>query len=618
MRTLTGYLFIIALLPILIYFTANFSTEVNERKSIEEILDERIDLQKMDLPQSSYIVDRNGEIISEIHRPVHRVYVSSDKIPTFMKQIFIQSEDQNFYQHPGFDLGAITRALTINIQSHSIVEGASTITQQLARHLYLHLDKTYNRKLSEVLYAYQLERYYSKDEILELYLNTIYFHNGAYGVEAAANTYFQKSVNELTLAEQAFLAAIPNNPTLYNPLKNKEKTKERQIRLIKQMEDSGILDHGEAVAIINEPIHLNVKERIDRYPDYVTYVEEELKELIAVSEGLTDGKNIEELPDEILEKIHHRVEEVMASGIIIETSLDPTLQENAVNQLEKYLPHQHIQGAIVVIDHNHHEILSLVGGKNYKKYDFNRAFQAYRQPGSTIKPLIAYAPYIDRTKASLDKQINGEDTCYNTYCPKNYGGTKIGMISLEKAFMHSYNTPAVRMLYQVGVEEAFQDLTPFKFQKISKQDYRLPAAIGGFTYGMTPLELTRAFTVFANDGHYKTSRAIRQVTDLKGNVLYAWKEEPIHIWEKNTIEKMRTLLQKAVSNGTGRKAYFPTNYIGGKTGTTNDYHDYWFIGLTDNITAGVWIGKDQPESIKAIESRSPHLHIWREIVSNDE
>lgn len=613
----SGYLLIILFIPIFIGAIVLASVETKRVQSFHEVIDEKIVLEEMNLTQSSMIKDRNGQTITELHRPINRTYISANKIPAFLREIFIFSEDQHFYEHPGFDLMAIGRALTVNMKANEIEEGASTITQQLARNLYLTTEQSYNRKLTEVLYAYKLERTYSKEEILELYLNTIFFHNGAYGIEAAAQLYFQKSTPELSKAQLAFLAAIPNNPSFYDPLQHFERTKARQERLISQLAEGGYINREEANRLINEKIELSLKKRLDLFPDYTTFVEAELKELIAHSEGYAsqfldaDATKLQQLETELAEQ----VEKVIASGIIINTALDPNVQTQAVKAINRHLPYEDIEGSATVIDHVQHEIIGLVGGKNYHKYDFHRAFQGYRQPGSAIKPLLVYAPYLERTKASLTEQIDAGAYCVNNYCPKNYGGANYGLVTLEQAFIRSYNTPAVRLLNKIGIENGFQDLANFQFKKVLANDHVLPAAIGGFTYGMTSLELTNAYTTFANDGLYQPARSIRQVTDLNGKLLYKWEDMPVRVWSSATVSKMRELLNKTIVSGTARKAHFPSDYIGGKTGTTNDYNDYWFIGLTEDVTAGVWIGKDKPANIKAIGTSSPHLTIWKEIVS---
>lgn len=620
MKTFTGYLLIFISIPLFIILVHISNKELTKVQSFHEVLDDRIHIENSNLSQTSYIVDREKEIISELHRPLNRIFLSTEKIPSFLKELVILAEDQHFYNHLGFDMSAMARALAINIQANGIEQGGSTITQQLARNLYLNHERSYNRKLSELLYAYELERTHTKDEILDLYINTIYFQNGAYGIEAASQLYFQKNTASLTKAQLAFLAAIPNNPSYYDPVQHFKRAKDRQERLLQLMTKKGYMHHEEAEKLINEKIEISLKTRVDLFPDYTTFVEKELKELIAKNEGF--DKKLDSADEKkkqgIEEKLTNKLDEVIGSGIIIHTALQPSLQNRAKEAVNKYLPYSDVEGSAVVIDHKKHEIVAMIGGKDYKKFDFNRAFQGYRQPGSSIKPLLVYAPYLEQTKAPLTEMVNANSFCEESYCPQNYGGGTYGMVSLEKAFMYSYNTPAVRLLNNIGIKNGFNDLSPFNFKKVLDQDRILPAAVGGFTYGMTSLELTGAYTVFANDGMYQTPRAIRKVTDLNGKTLYTWKDTPTQVWSKPTIDKMRVLLNKAVMTGTARRAYYPSNsYIGGKTGTTNAYHDFWFIGLNDQLTAGVWVGKDIPANIKYIESSSPQLLIWREIVTEE-
>jgi penicillin-binding protein 1A len=586
-------------------------------QGFHQVLDENLQIKEVHLPQTSYIKAGNGQVISEIHQPVNRVYLSSDDISPFLKDVFITAEDQHFYDHAGFDIVAIGRALAINIQSDDIEQGASTITQQLARNVFLNHEQSYNRKLSEILYAYELERKFSKKEILELYINAIYFQNGAYGIEAASRLYFQKSAEDLSKAQLAFLAAIPNNPSFYDPVKHFDRTKKRQERLIDQLKEEKLLSKENAETIKSESISLQMKQRIDLYPDYVTHVEAELRELISKKEGY--HKKLSFADDQKKAELNAQLDEgiarLMEQGIIVETALNPALQEKAKSSLEKRLPYKDVEGAAAVIDNASNEIAAIAGGKNYKKYDFNRAFQAYRQPGSAIKPLLVYAPYIERTNASLQDQVDAGTFCKNGYCPQNFGGVRYGMVSLEKAFIHSYNTPAVRLLDSMGIEIGFKDLSQFGFKMASKKDHVLSAAVGGFSYGMTPLELTSAYTVFANEGHYRPARSIRKVTNLEGELLYSWDDPSVQIWSSKTTNKLRQLMAKTVQSGTGRKASLPNGYAGGKTGTTNGYKDYWFIGLTGQYTAGIWVGKDNPSTLASIQSQAPQLLIWKDIMS---
>ncbi|WP_226678771.1 transglycosylase domain-containing protein [Mesobacillus jeotgali] len=603
MRIITGYLLILLLIPAFISIVILTYTEAGNAVSFSDTLDEKIELSETKLSQTSLILANNGEVITEIYRPMNRSYAAGHEIPDFIKDVFIISEDRNFEKHPGFDLPAIGRALAINIHSDDIEQGASTITQQLARNQYLNHHKSYNRKLSEVLYAYQLEKSFSKAEILEQYLNAIYFHNNAYGIKAAADFYFKKTPAKLSEAEQAFLAAIPNNPSYYDPIKHFERTKKRQERLIDQMAQHGKIKPEAAKQLKKEPINLKIDYRKDSYPDYSSYALHELRELISEQE------NIDNTDD-----LTARIEELLRSGVTIHTNLDIEMQKRTVQAVSDHLPDAKIQGAATVVNHETGQIVAISGGKGYQSGDFNRAYQAFRQPGSSIKPLLVYAPYFERFDSNHDSQINAGPLCIKGYCPKNYGGSTYGMVTLERAFINSYNTPAVRILQQVGVDKAFGDLKAFEFGKVTEQDHVLASAVGGFTTGMSPLEMTSAYTVFSNKGLFLKPRAISKVTGISGEVLYKWNDEPVQVWNPSTAEKVRSLLQKTVTSGTARKVAAAGQGTGGKTGTTNDFKDFWFIGFNGPLTAGVWVGKDKPESMEHINHQSPHLLIWKDIV----
>jgi penicillin-binding protein 4 len=613
MRTFFGYLLTLLLVPFFALLTILTYNELHSFQPLQQYLDKNIVLSEASLPLNSVMTASDGSIISEIYNEQNRVYLQLENIPNFMRDLFITTEDQHFFEHKGVDALAITRAILVNSKNQALEQGGSTITQQLARNLFLNNEKTYNRKLSELLYSYQLERNLSKEEILELYLNAIYFHNGAYGIEAASQKYFNKSVSKLSKAEMAFIAAIPNNPNLYNPIKNFGATKERQERLLEQMHTAGKLDQSEYSELIQEKISLRVGKRIDLFPDYVTYVEKELRELVAQQEGLSLLE-----PDTVVrarnkEVVDRKVKELLESGIIINTALDKDLQLLAKRTMEDQLSASGVQGVAVVLQHHTHELVSLTGGKYYKKYSFHRGFQSFRQPGSAIKPLLVYAPYIDQTGASLNETIDSRNFCEKDYCPDNYGGASYNRVTLEKAFAKSINTPAVRLLDKIGIRTGFSYIEPFHFTKVSNQDRGLAAAVGGFTYGMSPLQLTSAYTSF-QDGTYTPARAIRSVTDRQGNMLYQWEDKTARVWKDSTVVKMRKLFESVVKEGTARKAYFPNSYIGGKTGTTNDVKDIWFIGMDDTYTTGVWMGKDNPTSIEAFSKSSPHLLAWKKIM----
>lgn len=612
----TGWLLTLCFLILFSFLLVEVTAEVQDVQSLSDVLSNKVELTDISLPSNSTMYDRNGSLIADLYQAENRIYLEYEEIPQMIIDAFIATEDQRFYEHNGYDSIAIARAILANARQGRIEEGASTMTQQLARNLFLSHEQSYNRKMSEILYAHELEKKYTKQEIIELYINTIYFHNGVYGIEAAASYYFNKTSSELTLAEVAFLSAIPNNPSHYNPINHSDRTKLRQEWILQKMLEASFITKEQHEQALAEDIVLNVRQRTDKYPDYVTYIYQELTELVAVSDGYNaelGQASTEERKNEIQQNLQTHVQELLAQGVRIETALDPNLQNRAIKTIEQQLPQADVQSSVVMIDHEKAEIVAITGGKNYNKFDFHRGYQTFRQPGSSIKPLLVYAPYFEEYGVPIQSTINANHVCKGDYCPKNYGGGQYGTVNLETAFKHSYNTPAVRILDRVGVETAFSYLEKFSFSKVGPDDYHLPAALGGFAYGMSPLELTRAYTTFAHNGSYTPSYGIRQVTDQEGNLLYSWEKAEVNVWSPATNDKMRQLLSEVLQSGTGQRAQVNNAYSGGKTGTTNNEHDLWFVGLTDKYTTGVWVGKDTPAPLSSISSQTPHLLIWRNL-----
>lgn len=617
LRKGTGFFLIILFISLFSFTVLGVANELYAFQRIDDIVNASIHDEDFVLSSNSYIYDANGNIISEHYSSENRIYLPYQNIPASFLQAMIATEDRNFYTHKGFDMNGMTRALFVNADKQEIEQGGSTITQQLVKNIYLSNERTYNRKLTEVFYAFHLEKTFSKQELLELYANTIYFQNGVYGIEAASHYYFSKPVKQLSVAEVAFLAAIPNNPTLYNPLVNPNNTHQRKEWILTKMLEMNYLNEAQFQAAKTEAIVLSPKAKIDRHQDYVTYIHTELEQLVGLQEGFDDKILLATTPEEkasLTEAKRQRVKYLLESGIHIFTALQPHLQEHIIQTIDKQLPEDNIQAAAVMIDHQKREIVAITGGKNFRKFDFHRGFQAYRQPGSAIKPLLVFAPYIAETGAAISKTVNASAFCKNGYCPENYNGATYGHVSIETALKHSLNTAAVRMLDEISVTKGFSYLAKFHFARLPADDHRLPAALGGLTYGISPLELTSAYTVFANDGNFQNARGIRRVVDKNGQLLYQWDDIPQRVWSSEVNDKMQRLLTKVVTEGTGRKAYVSDSYVGGKTGTTNDFHDLWFVGLNGKYATGVWIGKDQPSSLASLRSRSPHLLIWRDIM----
>lgn len=614
-KPIAGYLLIICCFPLLYFFGDKIWEEVSVAQAYQQHIQEKIELPEVTRQLPVKMVDQDGNLFSEEYVE-WRQPVPIEDIPDIVKQIFILSEDQDFYQHIGFDVSAIMRAVVVNAEENSIQQGGSTISQQLVRMLYLSEEKTYERKLMEVFYSYKLEQLYDKDTILEMYLNEMYFGNQVYGIGSAATYYFQKSLNELSVAELAFIAAIPNNPSLYDPLDHFDNTKARQERLLDILAQENIITEEQANTYKQQPILLNLKQKSQKYPAYSTFVLHELKQLIAEKEGFNEAlrNTHSKIEKELIEKeLEERYKEILHSGIVIHTALQPEKQEEHENAINSLLTVKDLQASAVVVDNETREIVSIYAGKDYKKFDFHRAYQAPRQPGSSFKPLIVYAPLFETTNYTPSSIVSGGKVCIGNFCPQNYGGAVYGNVTISTAFKHSLNTSAVRLLSEVGIETAFHYLEEFSFHSLVEEDKNYAAALGGLTYGVTTFEMADAYSSFI-DGTYERIHSIRKVIDQYGNVLYEWPEERKGVWSSHTVEYIRSLLNDVVTSGTGRGIYANSSYIGAKTGTSNDYRDFWLAGLSDEYTVSVWIGYDQPKSMQRLESSQIHFKIFNRII----
>ncbi|MGE7772374.1 transglycosylase domain-containing protein [Viridibacillus arvi] len=616
MRKVVGSLIIILCIPLLFFLFDQISIEKNTANTLDKKFTSSIQLDETNSLIPTVLRDQNKDTFSEEYTEWRKPMKLAD-IPEFVQELFLYSEDEHFYEHIGFDLSAIARAVVANSSSGESSQGGSTITQQLVRMRYLSEEKSYERKVLEIFYSYELERKASKDEILNMYLNEMYFSNGVYGIGGASTYYFQRPANKLTKAEMAFLAAIPNNPSLYDPIKHFDNTKKRQERLINKLVDKDILTAKQGKKIKKEKITLSIKQKKQLYPAYSTYVLSELRSLVADKEGFAKQLKLAKTTAEkrsINKKLTKRVNTLLNDGLIIDTALSPmkqTADQNAIDQAISYT--QDLQAAAVVIDNNSREIVSIYGGKGYEKFDYNRAFQGVRQPGSAFKPLIDYAPYFETTSATPNTIVSGQPFCIGSYCPQNYGGQVIGNVTLQQGFRNSYNTVAMRLFHQIGANKAFSFLKPFQFNSLSNADHIYPAAIGGLTHGVTTLELADAYTSFIN-GDYEPVHAIRQVQSRDGKLQYKWEQKQKQVWSPSTIQHMRTLLADVVQNGTGVGIHINAPYVGAKTGTTNDYRDYWLAGLTDRYTSAVWIGFDRPRNMYWLENAKIHHRIFSNIM----
>lgn len=615
MRQFFGFLFILVFIPIIWFVGGKIWQELSFAEKHQQQIDESIHLPEVAIQLPVTLIDRDGHTFSEEYVEWRKPTALKD-IPMIAREVFIISEDQEFFDHIGFNVSAITRALIANSKEQSIEQGGSTITQQLVRMRYLSQEKTYERKLMELFYAYELEQAYTKDEILEMYLNEAYYSNHVYGIGGAATYYFQRPLEKLSISEVVFLCAIPNNPSLYNPLTHFDNTKARQERLLDQLVEGGIITQAEGETYKKEPITLQVKNKVQQYPSYSTYILQELEWLVAEKDGYSEriraaANEVE--AKKVQDQLAAKIDTLLQSGLTIYTALNPEKQLADEAQINSLLTVPELQAATTVIDNSTREIVSIYAGKDYKKYDYHRAYQGIRQPGSAFKPLIVYAPLFETTTYTPNSTVSGGKYCVGNFCPQNYGGGVYGNVTIRQAFRYSYNTSALRLFNSVGIETAFNYLNHFHFNSLVAGDKTYAAALGGLTYGVTTLEMADAYTSFI-DGNYTRAHGIRKVTDANGEVLYSWDNAYEPIWSAKTVKYMRSLLQDVVANGTGQGIYSSASYIGAKTGTTNEYKDYWIAGLNDPYTAAVWIGYDKPRSMENLENDKIHHRIFNAVM----
>lgn len=615
MKQIFGYFLILCSILLLLLVGNEVWKEVAAAKAHEEKIEASIHLPQMQAQLPVTLLDSEGTLFSEEYVE-WREPLNYDEFPQIVKDIFIYSEDTAFFHHIGFDVSAIARAVMANSAEKSRQQGGSTITQQLVRMRYLSEEKTYERKLMELFYAYELEQVYEKEEILEMYLNEIYFGHQVYGIASAATYYFGRPLGELSVAQLAFISAIPNNPSLYDPVTKFANTKARQERLLDTLAKNNIISSEEAAVAKQQPIELHIKKKMQQHPAYSTYVLQELRWLVSHTEGFDERLSKTDNTEErnlISLQLDARIDQLLAGGINIYTALLPEKQAADEAAVDQILSPYDIEASAVIIDNETREIVSMFAGKNYEKLNLHRVYQTPRQPGSAFKPLIDYAPAIELLDYTPASTISGAPYCLGNFCPQNYGGGIYGNVSISTAFSWSYNTSALRLLNKVGLEQAFGYIDRFNFRSIVEEDRNYSAALGGLTYGVTSLEMADAYTSFI-DGSYLPARAIRKVTDLEGNILYEWPDERNVIWSTKTVRHMRTLLSDVVRKGTGAGLSTNTSYIGAKTGTTNDYKDFWLAGLTENYTTAVWIGYDEPRNMQSLEKYRIHFKIFNAIM----
>lgn len=545
---------------------------------------QKLDISRLSaLAQTSSIYDMNGELMSELRGSENRIIVSLDEIPLHTRQAFIAAEDLRFYDHRGIDVYRILGALRSNLKSGSLAEGASTITQQLAKLTHLSAEKTIRRKLEEINLAFQIEKVYNKDEILAMYLNTVYFGRGAYGIQAAAQAYFGVDAEDLTLNQSASLAAIIKAPSIYAPHISPSNNRSRRQYILSVMAENSFISQEEKQAALDESIWVLAQEAEKQL--YSWYIDEALRESAELL-GLS-------------------ADEVIQGGFKIYTAYDARLQTIAdeVYADSSFFPAAAsdgtpIQSAMAVVDTNNGAVLAMIGGRDYTvRRGLNRATQMRRQPGSALKPLAVYGPALELgyTTASV---LLDEKTSFGGYTPRNAGDRYYGLVTMRTAIRNSLNTTAVRLLEEIGLDASIQYLNKMGIPT-RNSDRNLSLALGSMTYGVTPVELAAAYVPYANGGIYHQPYCVERIETVDGSNVYERKDSGKQVLSAQNAFLMTSLLQSVVSSGTGTRMLAANTPIAGKTGTvsmTGGNRDIWMTAYTPEISVAVWMGYDQTDA----------------------
>lgn len=543
-----------------------------------------IDEKDLVMSELTTVVDQEGERVAHLFEE-NRELVTIDEVPSYVQEAFIAVEDHRFLQHTGFDVRAISRAIYRDISSGQLKEGGSTITQQLAKNVFLTPEKSFLRKTEEVLIAVNLERRYTKPEILEMYLNQIYFGHGAYGIQAASKLYFDKEVSELSADEGALLAALPKGPNHYSPFIDEDRSLERRNLVLGLMERHGFLEKEDAVRLQGRTLPQEPS-AITANPAYRTYVDMVL--------------------DEVETRFGIREEEILRGGYEIEVTMDQDMQKMMHSQFEDpsvFPPDsagQMAQGSAVYLDNDSGGVLAVIGGRDYVRKGLNRAL-IKRQPGSAIKPVAVFGPALEEELYKPYSLLNDEPVDFDGYQPRNISGTFQGELTLYDALVESVNVPAVNALHELGVPSAKAYLSN---QQIDLEDDGLSIALGGLKEGISPLQMAAAYRTFADDGVYREPYLIESIKTTGGITIVPDRELfQERIYSAQTAWYMTRMLEAVVTDGTATPGEY-SGALAGKTGTSNDRRDLWFAGFTPEVTGAYWMGFDRYDEDTVITDSS--------------
>jgi penicillin-binding protein 1A len=578
-----------------------------------------VQLTQIAAPVKTLVYDARGRVLHEFYKE-NRSFVPLRQVPRALVNATLSTEDRSFYQHWGVDLWGVARAAVTDITHMKIKEGGSTITQLLARNVFLTHERTWTRKLKEIALAIQLERNYSKDQILEMYFNQIYFGEGAYGVDAAAKTYFGRPLGELGLPECALLAGIPANPSLYSPRHHPGAARLRRSKVLRNMLATRAVtqvefDRAEAAPLGVTPVRYGN----DRAPYFIEMVRQHLDERYGSNAVYEGGLRVWTTVDMDLQQVAERAVEKQMVSLESELRLKPTHASfvptlgDSAHQMQGT---PYLQGALVAIDPRNGYIRALVGGRDFSQSNFNRALQARRQPGSAFKPFV-YTAAMDNgfhpTDVIVDEPVSFPGGNGELYQPQNYDRTFRGPVTLRYALQQSINVPAVKLLRKVGTSLVASYARRMGIRSPIGQNLSL--ALG--TSEVNLLELTSAYAVYANRGIRTEPMFILKVEDKNGTVLEKDSPRPVEVLSEQTAAVMTSMLRSVVDHGTGypARARGLTVPAAGKTGTMDDYMDAWFVGYIPSLVCGTWVGFDEKKPIgRGMTGARAALPIWADFM----
>ncbi|MCD8323422.1 MAG: transglycosylase domain-containing protein [Clostridiales bacterium] len=585
--------------------------------------------------QTTYVYSADGTQIAELAEDTDATFLEYDEIPANVVNAFVAVEDRSFWTNSGVSVKGIIRVCVNYVRTGGeVAEGASTITQQLARGTFLTNEKTMIRKIREIFIAWELTKKYSKEEIMTFYCNTCCFANGIYGVEDAANEYFGKSADELTLSETAYICAIPNRPEYYNPLKSPENALTRRDKILEDMEECGYITAAECEQAVAQTITVTEpEEEDDTFYNYeVTYAINCAVRYLMTEDGFEfrysfdSTEDYEEYSAEYDEYYAQAKHKLYTGGYQVYTTIDLEAQSSLQEILDEELAFSEtltdegiyeLQGAMTVIDNETGKVVAVVGGRSQDDidnvYSLNRAYQGYAQPGSSFKPLVVYTPALEEGYTASSMLYNIDVDTAKTKTVSEIASMTGSQITLRSAVEQSKNGAAYWLFSLITPNVGLSYVTDMGFSRIVPDDYNMSAALGGLTYGVTTVEMSNAYYTLENHGEYTQTDCLEAIYDSDGENIYEGYESKT-VYSREAADEMTDILQGVLTSGTARKAGWSGASdieAAGKTGTTNDNKAAWFCGYTPYYTIAVWVGCDTPKTVSGLEGGTYPLNIWK-------